>query len=371
MIDKNDDLIKSNKPVYADFSAPAKFSAILSIIAKHLYRHPRAICSYSGGSDSDIMIDLIERARKTFPELKPVKYVFFNTGLEMQATKDHIKETSEKYGVEIETIRPKINIVLASRKYGIPFMSKIISECLSDWQKKNIPLTIVDEFNKTEDKISKRQELRERFPKCEQTINFLCSCDSSGTPRPKSQLSLNHEKYLFDFISMSPPDFKISAKCCYWCKKRPAYLIQKDYDMIITGERRDEGGVRSISYKGIGTTCFYETSAGQFRFRPLYFVSDKDKEWYKNHYGIRYSDAYEVYNLKRTGCCGCPISYRAVTDLELVKPFEPYLVKAAWDVFGKSYEYRLKYNEYKAVRKSSDKKARRGGGSRIPRDLHE
>jgi 3'-phosphoadenosine 5'-phosphosulfate sulfotransferase (PAPS reductase)/FAD synthetase len=89
--------VYTNRPDYADFESPAKFLAIQSIIAKRLTEHPNAICSYSGGSDSDIMIDLIERTRKAF-ELPPIKYVFFNTGLEMKATKDHVKATAEKYG---------------------------------------------------------------------------------------------------------------------------------------------------------------------------------------------------------------------------------------------------------------------------------
>ena len=47
---------------------------------------------------------------------------------------------------------------------------------------------------------------------------------------------------------------------------------------------------------------------------------------------------------------GCPISYRAVADLEIIKPFEPNVVKAAWNIFGKSYLYREKYNAYKKER---------------------
>ena len=93
--------VYTDRPDYADFDSPAKFEAIKSIIAKRLREHPNAICSYSGGSDSDIMLDLIERTRAIF-ELPPIKYVFFNTGLEMKATRDHVKYVAEKYGVEIE-----------------------------------------------------------------------------------------------------------------------------------------------------------------------------------------------------------------------------------------------------------------------------
>ncbi len=164
--------VYTERPDYADFDSPAKFMAIQSIIVKRLREHPNAICSYSGGADSDIMVDIIERTRDLF-KLPPIKYCFFNTGLEMKAIKDHVKDTSEKYGVEIEEHRPKVDIVTASRTYGIPFVSKIMSSGLSGWQKKNIPLSIAEEYEQAEDKAEKRKELSERYPKCESVINFL------------------------------------------------------------------------------------------------------------------------------------------------------------------------------------------------------
>lgn len=350
--------VYTDRPAYADFDAPHKFSAIQSIVARRLVEHPDAICSYSGGADSDIMIDVIERARDMF-DLQPIKYVFFNTGLEMKATKDHVKSVSQKYGVEIEEVRPKVNIVTAARTYGIPFVSKIMSSGLSDWQKKGVPLSIAEEYDKAEDKAAKRQELRERYPKCESVINFLCCCNRDGEPRPNIQLVINSSKYMRDFIDEYPPDFQISAKCCDYCKKQLAHRVQKDYSMIITGERRAEGGRRSVPRKDCTTMCFTETSSGQYRLRPLYYVTDADKAWYKDYYGIQYSDAYEVYGLTRTGCCGCPISYKAVDDLEKIRPYEPNVVKAAWNIFGKSYEYRVRYNAYKAARMKFEREARK------------
>ena len=347
--------VYTDRPPYADFDPARKFQAIQSIIAKRLREHPKAICSYSGGSDSDIMIDLIERTRRIF-NLPPVKYVFFNTGLEMKATKDHVKATAEKYGVAIEEVRPKINIVRATREHGIPFVSKIMSAGLEGWQKKKIPLSIAGEYDKADDKAAKRKELKERYPGCESTINFLCCCNSAGEPRPNIQLVINSSKYMRDFISEYPPDFQVSAKCCDYCKKQIAHSVQEDYDMIITGERRDEGGMRSVPRKDNTSLCFAETSSGQFRLRPLFYVSDADKAWYKKYYGIRYSDAYEVYGLTRTGCCGCPISYKAVDDLEKIRPYEPNVVKAAWNIFGKSYLYRQQYVAYKKKRVEAAKK---------------
>ena len=341
--------VYTDRPPYADFDSARKFQAIESIIVQRLREHPNAICSYSGGSDSDIMIDLIERARKTF-QLRPMHYAWFNTGLELQATKDHVKATEEKYGVKITEYKPKVNIVNAVRRNGIPFVSKIMSSGLEEWQKKQIPLSIADEYDQAKDKAAKRKELKERYPHCESVINFLCCCNAAGEPRPDIQLVINSSKYMRDFIGEFPPDFKISAKCCDYCKKQIAHQVQKGFEMVITGERRDEGGMRSVPRKDNTALCFTETADGSYRLRPLYYVSDEDKAWYKDYFKIKYSDAYEVYGLTRTGCCGCPISYKAIDDLEKIRPYEPVLVKAAWNVFGKSYEYRLKYNEYKAQR---------------------
>ena len=355
--DKYRSKVYTDRPEYADYEAPQKFMAIQSIIMQRLREHPKAICSYSGGADSDILIHMIEQAREILPTLPKVKYVFFNTGLEMKATKDHVKETAEKYGVEIETVRPKVGIVTAAKRYGQPFVSKIMSSGLEEWQKKGIPLSIHDEYWQADDKEAKRRELKERYPGCESVINFLCCCNAKGEQRPDIQLVINSSKYMLDFIGEYPPEFRISAKCCDYCKKQVAHKIQKDYEMVITGERRDEGGMRSVPRSGEAnsTMCFTETASGQYRLRPLYYVSDEDKKWYKQTWGIKYSDAYEVYGMKRTGCCGCPISFRATEDLELIRPHEPNLVKAAWAVFGGSYLYRKKYNEYKALKMRVEK----------------
>jgi 3'-phosphoadenosine 5'-phosphosulfate sulfotransferase (PAPS reductase)/FAD synthetase len=342
--------VYTDRPAYADFDAPHKFEAIKSIVAKRLIEHPNAVCSYSGGSDSDIMLHLVEQVRALFC-LPPVPYCFFNTGLEMEAIKRHVREMADMYGVTITEYRPKKNIVISTREHGIPFVSKIMSAGLEGVQTKNIPLSIADEYANAEDKAAKRAELKARYPKCESTINFLCGCNSKGEPRPDIQLVIGSSEYMLDFIKENPIPFRVSNKCCNDCKKHVAHSVQKNYDMVITGERRDEGGMRSVPRKDNTSMCFSETADGKYRLRPLYYVSDADKQWYKDYYGLRYSDAYEVYGLKRTGCCGCSISARAAEDLEKIRPFEPNLVKAAWNVFGDSYRYRQKYNEYKRMRR--------------------
>lgn len=345
--------VYENRPPYADYPPSEKFQAIMGIMAAKLQQYPNAICSYSGGSDSDILLDMIERVRSALG-LPEIKYTFFNTGLEMEATKRHVKEIAKKYNVTIEELRPKKNIIVATREYGVPFISKIVSSAMETVQKKAIPLSIKQEYDAAVDKAAKRKELKERYPKAEVGINFLCCCNSAGDPRPNIQLVVNSSAYLYEFMTDYPPKFKISAKCCDYCKKQVAHRAQKGYDMVITGERRDEGGMRSVPRTGDRnrTMCFTETSEGQYRFRPLFYVSDSDKAWYKERYEIKYSDAYEIYGFKRTGCCGCSISSRAVEDLNRLEPYEPNVVKAAWNIFGESYRYRQMYNQYKEERKN-------------------
>ena len=309
--------VYTQRPLYADYDAPHKFMAIEAIVGKQLMEHPHAICFFSGGSDGDILTDIVERVRtQIFPGLPPVDYAFFNTGLEMEAIKRHVKETEARYGIKIDTHRPKRNMVLATHDIGLPFVSKIVSAGLDGVQRKQIPLTIADEYAAAEDKVAKLAELNARYPKCESEINFLCGCNSKGKPRPHIQLVINGSADMIDFLKKTPIPFKVSAKCCDICKKEVAHRIQKEYEMVITCERGSEGGMRSVPRTDSSSMCFTETANSTYTLRPLYYVTDEDKAWYKEHYNIRYSDAYEVYELTRTGWCGCPISSRAVADLK-------------------------------------------------------
>ena len=70
-----------------------------SIVITHakLKRYDKILCSISGGSDSDILIDLCEK----FDESSKITYVFFDTGLEYRATKEHLQYLEQKYGIHI------------------------------------------------------------------------------------------------------------------------------------------------------------------------------------------------------------------------------------------------------------------------------
>lgn len=87
-------------------------------------RGGKILVSISGGSDSDIMMDIFERIGYP-PGL--VTYIWYDTGLEFEATKRHLDWLEEKYGVSIIRRRPVLPVAQAVRKYGVPFISKRVA----------------------------------------------------------------------------------------------------------------------------------------------------------------------------------------------------------------------------------------------------
>lgn len=132
--------------------------------------------------------------------------------------------------------------------------------------------------------------------------------------------------------------------CCQYTKKDVLHRILKEenYDLNISGIRKLEGGLRATAYKG----CFDEKLDECDNYRPIFWYSDKDKYDYELHYGIKHSECYIGYGLKRTGCAGCPFGRNFEGELEAIKKYEPKLYKAVNNIFDKSYEYTRKYREF-------------------------
>lgn len=301
----------------------------LSTLLRKFMEFYNPLCSVSGGSDSDIMIDLIERLR----ENKPIKYVFFDTGIEYQATHEHLTFLEEKYGIKIERLKPKASAPIGCKKYGQPFLSKQISEFIERLQRHNF---------QWEDKPF--NELYKQYPKCKAALRWWCN--EFGN---KSSFNINKNRLLKEFIICNPPRFSISPKCCDYGKKKPAKLIDKIHrpDLKIIGIRRAESGVRSTIYHN----CFsLPTANDPAEYRPLFFWSDKDKAEYKAHYGINYSDCYEIYGLTRTGCAGCPFGSGFENELKIIHNHEPKLEQAINTIFADSYAYTRSYREFKKVK---------------------
>ena len=206
-----------------------------------LMRSYYPVCSISGGSDSDIVLDLIHKV----DEDGKVKYFWIDTGLEYSATKEHLDYLEQKYGITIERVKPDKPIPTCVKQYGVPFLSKYVSEQMMrlqahGFQWENEPLEV----------------LLKRYPRCKTALQWWCGerySDEDGVQKI-SRFSIYRNRFLKEFIMQNPPDFSISNKCCEYAKKKPSKRIVKEHDadLDITGIRQAEGGIRSAAFK----TCF-------------------------------------------------------------------------------------------------------------------
>lgn len=313
----------------------------LMVTRNKLSEHRRIAVSYSGGSDSDIMLDLIELV-KPKDICGEIKYTFFNTGLEFDATLRHISDVEQKYAVQIERIKPKKSIPTACREHGIPFICKDASSMLGRLQKHNF------DWGDSED-----VSTPEKYGRCKSALDWYFNKREPST-NGKSKFNINRFKLLQEFIKENPPPFAISEKCCDYAKKNVAKDFDKVFkpDLKIIGMRQAEGGRRVGSIRNCFTPANDLTIAN---YRPLWFWTDEDKKIYKEWRGIKYSDCYEVWGFSRTGCVGCPCNSKVLNELEIASQYEPNKVKAAFAVFGESYKYRQAYNDFKKSNKNSER----------------
>lgn len=289
------------------------------------------VASISGGSDSDIVLDFIYQCGF----LDKVKLIWFDTGLEYTATKDHLDYLENRYNCHIERIKAYQSIPSCVKKHGEPFISKCVSENIEQLQLHNFqwedePLDV----------------LFEKYPNCRMALRWW------KNDHKMNQFNVSYKKYLKEFLMEHPPTFKISAKCCKYAKKKTAklYYDQNDTNVVITGMRQAEGGVRAGNF----TSCYSTGSPDSYR--PIWWYTQQDKIDYNREYGIKNSDCYTKYGLKRTGCVGCPFALDLEDNLVVIERYEPKLYKVVWQVFGQSYEYTRQYYQFRRAKEMEDKR---------------
>lgn len=303
-----------------------------------LQRHDKILVSLSGGSDSDIMADLIIRCGGK----EKAVFAFYNTGLEYEATKNQIKMLEEKYGIEINVVPPVKPIPKCAKEHGVPFWSKLVSDYIERLQRHG--------FQWEDEPFD---VLLRKYPKCKTALRWWCN--EFGEDGKTSKFDIAYTRGLKEFMIANPPDFAISPKCCHYAKKLPASRFAADSgcDLYCTGVRKAEGGKRSTSHK----TCYTQALGNDSSYRPLFWFTDQDKREYDEHYGIVHSDCYKVWGMKRTGCAGCPFGKKFEEELALAEKYEPKFHRAMLKVFGKSYEYTRKFMQFRMEQKRIEEAA--------------
>lgn len=301
------------------------------------YEHP--VCSVSGGADSDIMMDIIHRVD---PERK-TKYIWFDTGVEWQATKNHIAYLEYRYDTQIERIKAIKPIPVCCKEYGQPFISKVTSQLIHRLQQHGF---------QWEDE--PYEVLVERYPGCASAIGWWTNHRDTGKFK-ESQFNINSHRYLKEFMILNPPTFPISDKCCTYAKKNVSkeYIKTHDVDLMITGVRKTECGIRAASYK----SCWTQYDDECDTFRPVFWFTQSDKEIYSQIAGIVHSDCYTVWGFKRTGCVGCPFNKHHLDEITIAGKYEPRLEQAARNIFKDTYDYTARFREFAKMMKQKERDA--------------
>lgn len=290
-----------------------------------LEQYKRVAVEVSGGSDSDILIDLIEKLRGP---ANVVYYVYYNTGLDFDATKVHLKELEQKYGIKIMRETPRKPIPISVKENGQPFLSKKVSEYMErlqahNFQWEDLPLNV----------------LMKKYPNCQSALKWWCNKWGNS-----SSFNIEKQKYLKEFIIQNPPRFKISTKCCSynWENTQRQFCKNMSIELVCAGQRKDETDIRFFGEK----TCFNKRDGLAAQFRPLYYLSDEDKKIYKEFFNLTYSDCYELYNFTSIHCAACPLERDCMQTALAIKEYEPLFYKSIFKIFGASHIYTLAYREF-------------------------
>lgn len=170
----NENLSSENKIAFAMQKAYAR-----------LLKFNKILVSVSGGADSDVMLDLLLRV---CPKEK-LHFVFFNTGIEYEATMRHLEFLETKYDIKIERPHPDMPVPLAVKKYGLPFISKDISAKINSLQNNH--------FDFANDGWKSYDELVEKYPHCKSALQWWCNT--------KKGFNISSTAYLKEFLISYPP----------------------------------------------------------------------------------------------------------------------------------------------------------------------
>jgi len=216
--------------------------------------------SFSGGKDSTVLSHLVLSMGYR------LEHVFSNTRVEYPDCLKFAHDWCQKNGVKLIWVTPDVMPHEIWKKYGYPMFSKEVATILERVRTNKI-------------------------------VN------------PKK---LKRVKRFFKY-----KDLKISARCCYYLKKKPMLDWQKrsGKKVAIMGTRAQESQIRRVVWVRKG--CIYKTK-NQIVVTPLVFFTEKDIWDYIHRFKIRLADIY-YKGFKRNGCYCCGFGCHLTTENNFVK----------------------------------------------------
>lgn len=331
-----------------------------------LCRH-RAAIAFSGGKDSEVVADLIERF---YPEqFKNVHCIFGNTGIEFPES----LRFARKYGAE---------------HFGDRFHETELSRLEEDELRYNFARQIVDELEeenaldeilKPDGKLKGQKALVEAAKKRGYTLdhsrllerghikNFAYCIEQYGAPLlGKSASKLDaHRINIECFLKYSQTnsdkeklheyydilrECKFSQHCCKLLKKEPSERMQAQLgvDMIFKGLMASESHSRLTSFATRGhifaSHRAHITDGAFYHVNPIGLWTDDDVWGYIHRYDLDYSPLYDItytdgngntQHIKRNGCmmCGTDIQFRD-NHLAVLRQTHPKAWASCMEQFG-------------------------------------
>jgi 3'-phosphoadenosine 5'-phosphosulfate sulfotransferase (PAPS reductase)/FAD synthetase len=212
-----------------------------------------------------------------------LEHVFSNTRLEYPDCVRFTNEWCKKNDVKLTMVVPEMKPYDIWKKYGYPMFSKEVSEILE---------------------------------------------------RTRNHKFVNPKKLKKVKGFLKYKKVKVSARCCYFLKKKPIKDWQKTSgkNVAIMGVRAEESQMRRTVWVRKG--CVYETK-NQVVVHPLIFFTKKDIWDYIKKYRIRLADIY--YNgMERNGCYCCGFGCHRAEENNFIKlkKFNPILWKNVMNHWG-------------------------------------
>ena len=333
-----------------------------------LCKHVPAI-AFSGGKDSEVVSDLIER---NFPEqFKNVHCIFGNTGIEFPES----LKFARKYGAEHyeERFHETKLTKLKEDELRYNFAHQIVAELEEE--------NALSEILKPDGKLKGQSALIQSAIKrgyilnrsncffAGHTRNFAYCIEQYGAPllgKATSKLDahrINIECFLKYSESSTKKEelkeyynilkeCKFSQHCCKLLKKEPSERLQAELgvDMIFKGLMASESKSRltSISTRGhiFVSKRKHITDGAFYHVSPIALWTDEDIWAYIHKYKLEYSPLYDitytaedgtVQHIKRNGCimCGTDIQFKD-NHLAILRQTHPKAWDSCMNYFGYS-----------------------------------
>lgn len=247
--------------------------------------------SFSGGKDSTVLLHLV---RELYPE---VPAVFCDTGLEYPEIREFVKTFDN-----VVWLKPKMTFRKVIEKYGYPFISKEVSECVEGAKKY---LTSIIENESCKDLkmgTTPKSELLELLYDEQQKHPYQYEADRM-TARSKIMLgklehkekgeltneySEQYNKSRYKFLLDAP--FEVSNKCCNIMKKGIVKKYAKETGRVgITGQMASESMLRKANWIKYGCNMFEAKTPIS---NPMSFWTEQDVLQYIKENDIEICSVY-------------------------------------------------------------------------------